>query len=319
MSSAQFARVETPPLPSPRRIAEKPKSKEEKEIAENFKEAGFEKELDGKIIEKLARLKEESGFYEESCQVQIGVSNILDELNLTGKKNEVNVAALLHDIGKTGPAEANEKESKAIIKIFAQRKINDENLSLEEGIRMGFSDNEYEAKKIIEIIKKMNVRFKNELKIDCKINLNMTMRQFWDMHGQWTNDILKKHPLNLNEEIITIAGSHHFYRGGDLDPYAISDSKALRKIKAEAAAIGLMEEYWTFIIGRILAAVDQYEASVRRSRHNHEEAIKWVRNNLMKFEKTKGDKMMALVCDIIDELGRNGKIFLSKAAKKTNN
>jgi hypothetical protein len=199
----------------------------------------------------------------------------------------------LHDIGKTGPLAADYDQRLAVIKLFALEEIRNPRISIAEAVEACFP--EQEAEQIKENL------------LSCRIDPDSTMRQFWDMHAQWTHDILEHFPEGLSRRTRVIAASHHFDHG--INPYGLPESE----IPVQSVSIGLIEDYADALQERVLIAVDQYEANIRRGGSSHEKAIAWVRENLARSEKFKGDELIPLICDAIDELGRGQAIFMPEA------
>ncbi len=290
-------------MPAP--LPKKEELDDREKILKSLEKFGLHESLHEEVVQRLILLEQESRFNEDSRKIERGVEHVFDFLEsryaerypqlvfTQAHKIEGRIAAILHDIGKTGPAEAGAEESKTIVIIFAQEEIKDPGMSLGEVIAENFSLEDGDI---------MAIHLKS-----CGIDLQTTMRQFWDMHAQWTHDILEKFPAGLNNHTRIIAGSHHFNKG--INPYKLSESE----IPLQSEAIGLMEEYIDYIDeieGRILMAVDQYEAKIRRGSSSHKQAIDWVRDNIKKSKNFKNDEIVALICDAIDELGGEGKIFL---------
>lgn len=285
--------------------------KYKRKVINSLKKAGFEVKGDfpKEIMQRLVLLEKESKFNEDSRKIERGVSNVLNYLENNYKevypqlvfsqeqKREGRVAAILHDIGKTGPAEANDNQMEAVVKVFSLEKKGIESMSLGDCVLENFSE---KAKKI------------NENLAGCGISQEISMRDFWDKHADWTHDILEKFGTVFNENIKRIAGSHHFHKS--INPYNLT----VEEVPLQAEIIGLTEEYNDAIRARVLAAVDQYEASVRRSEFNHDKAMEYIRNNLKKFKIFENDKVMLLVCEAIDKLGKEGVIFNSESNKEVN-
>lgn len=267
-------------------------------ILDSFEQVGFNEQVDEEIIRRLMLIEKESKFNLDARMIESGMTNVLDslrenhseeypQLNVSEKqRNEGRLAAILHDIGKSGPATASEKEQEAIIKLFAVEDHIDPQTLVEEIVSKHFTGTEKE-----ELLKNLK---------NCGIHQEMTIREFWDMHAQWTYDILKEYPKNIEGRVLKIAASHHIDHG--INPCGLSESE----VPLESNIIGVLEEYADVLEKRILMAVDQYQAVIRRKGASHELAMACIRKNLRKF---KDEKLMNLVFDSIDKLGARGDIF----------
>lgn len=282
-------------------LARQARERQQKVLA-SLERAGLRQELHDDLMERLLLLEEESKFNDDARRVEQAMENVLDflgdhyghaypQLELSEEqKSEGRIAAIVHDIGKTGPLSADYDQRLAVIKLFALEEIRNPRISVAEAVAAGFSESE--AEQIIENL------------FTCGIDTGSTMRQFWDMHAQWTHDILEFFPDGLSRRSRVIAASHHFDHG--INPYNLPESE----IPLQSTAIGLIEDYADGLQERVLIAVDQYEANIRRGGSDHDKAIAWVRENLARSERFKGDGLIPLICDAIDELGRRQTIFL---------
>ncbi|MFA5962055.1 MAG: hypothetical protein WC848_05215 [Parcubacteria group bacterium] len=269
-------------------------------VLTSLERIGFHESLHQEIIGRLVLLEKESKFNDDSRKIEQGMENVLKllenryseqnpALRLSAEqKSSARIAAILHDIGKSGPVDATLGEQEMIIKIFACENIRDPKLLLEDEIMKIFEPSQ------IEDVQWMLEKY--------TIDKETTMRDFWDKHAYWTRDILEKYPQGLDSRTRIIAGSHHIDH--DVDPYGLAKDKGATP--SEARVIGLLEDYADALQGKALIALDQYEAAVRRRKFSHAQALAWVRNNLIKF---KDDKLMGLIFEAIDELGEAGKIF----------
>lgn len=267
-------------------------------ILTSLENTGLKEPLSEEVIGRLVLLEQKSEFNEDARQIERGVTNVLNlflaryagrypELRLTAeRKNFGRTAAILHDIGKSGPAEATSREQEAVVKLFAIEGINKPERSVGEIVAENFSEGEAE-----DLLRALAA---------CSIDAKMTMTRFWNHHANWTHDILEKYPAGLNKHIRLIAGSHHI--DNEIDPYGTPGRGALKTaeiIKTQGDEIDDLEE-------RVLIVVDRYQAAIRRSRLNHREAINWLRKNLAKYKK---DDLLKLIIDAVDELGGQDKIF----------
>lgn len=265
-------------------------------IEASIAETGFEGKLDDALMDRLIRLERHSKFNLDSRMVASGMQNILHYMHKQsggGQEEhdrldtEALIAALVHDIGKSGPASANASEQEAVVRLFAAENINDPAMPVGQAIALCFEPAETPRLQV--------------LLEHCGITADMTMREFWDKHAYWTKDILEQHPEGIAERTRIIAASHHIDRG--INPYHIKETGAV----AEAKAIGASEYYLDALHGKLLLAVDKYQASIRRSGRNHDEALAVIKRILGNgYEK---DDVMKKILDAIDALGRNGTLF----------
>lgn len=272
-----------------------------KEVLKSLEQIGLHELLDKDIIARLVLLEKGSKFNEYARRIERGMENVLDLLETRYAKDHSGIissngqrldgrrAAILHDIGKSGPVNATPKEQEVIIKIFACENIRNSNLLVSEAVRQNLRADQIKmAQSTLE---------------KHGIGGEVTMREFWDKHAEWTHDILEHYPIGLSERTRIIACSHHIDRG--ISPCDLPESK----IPLPAGIIGNLEEYLEALEGRLLIALDQYEASISRGGLSHEEALSQVRKGMV---MRKNDRLMNLVLEAIDELGKDGKIFLSK-------
>lgn len=264
------------------------KTKEESEAAvsemirNELRQFGIES-VPEEIVSRLALIEENSEFNNDSRMIREGFKNVWQELEKEGfaaaaNQEEGELAAFVHDIGKSGSAEADRAGQLAVIRLFALENLSDPNIKVGEVVRKYFSP---ESGSVLEDLAKSGV------------NTEMTMREFYDQHGQWTYDILEKYPEAFTARVRTIAASHHLDRG--INPCRLSE-----------------EEMKASLPEKILMAVDKYQAAISRRRLNHQGAISSLRSIL--FPKYESDPLMKSVIEAIEKLGRQDKMFPETAS-----
>lgn len=278
--------------------AEKEVDASRQTVLASLERIGFYEVLCEKVIDRLALLEKHSRFNQYSRRIEGGMEKVLESLEeyhalkypeikrSERQRLDGRVAAILHDIGKSGPVDATPEEQRMIIRIFAQEEIRDLKMPISEAVSKIFGENEVVG--ILQMLERHAIKG------------TMPMREFWDKHAQWTHDNLERYPQGLSEHARIIAGSHHIDR--DVDPYKLLESE----IPLDARLIGTLEEYMEALEGRALIALDQYEAATTRGGLSHKEAIVWVRKNIAKH---KDDKLMELALKVIDELGAKNALF----------
>jgi response regulator RpfG family c-di-GMP phosphodiesterase len=267
-------------------------------VLASLEQVGFHESLQAEIISRLVLLEKGSKFNEYARRIERGMDNVLNLLEdrhaekypktaLSKKqRSDGRIAAILHDIGKSGPVEATPEEQAVIIKIFACENIRNSELLVSDAVPDIFEVDQ--VAKTRETLEKYDIDEKT------------TMRKFWDKHAQWTHDILERYPNSLSDHTRIIAGSHHIDRG--INPYNLPESE----VPLSANVIGSLEDYVEALEERSLIALDQYEASIKRGGLSHDEALSRVREGMVKY---KNDELMNFVLEAINELGKEEKIF----------
>jgi hypothetical protein len=257
------------------------------------------------VIDRLMITEENSEFNHDSemiCEAFVNVLASFESKNLT--KNEVTqkekqegiIAAFLHDIGKSGPANVGLDCQLSVIKLFSiKSKVPDQLISdsqlISETLKTFFPD-EYDQ--MVEGL------------LQAGISEEMTMRTFWNKHAWWTHEILLKYPDNISSRVDLIASSHHIIEGED--PCKVPR----QEIPYESEVIGALEHYVDLLEGRILTIVDKYQAALVRGGISHNDAVVYLRGV---FQKYKTDAVTDSIIEIIDELGKQDLLFPNTKSK----
>lgn len=239
------------------------------------------------ILDRCFFLEKRSKFYKDSQMIQEGVENVLLELErkndkfklTTEQRKEAILAALVHDIGKSGPSEKPASQL-AVVRLFSLENIpkNETNQTVEKTIQKDKKGLGLEIDSMTE-----NLR-------EAGVTPYMPMLAFWNKHAVWTKQILNEYPTVFNENVRKIAGSHHLDKG--VDPCEIKESEITDELK-----------YCIYM----LMAIDKYQAILfRNGKKTHEEVMKILKSDLEGYQ---GNSIMDSIIQIIDDLGKAGKLF----------
>lgn len=163
-------------------------------------------------------------------------------------------AAVLHDIGKSGPPGVETGFHDAVHRLFIPPKH--PFAAVPGGQKQTIRD--YVAAQqlpdgaaIISELQKAGIDPDQE-----------AMIAFWRRHAGWTHELLASEiGPDIDEDTVKIAASHHLFE--DQDPARLE----LAKQPAETHALEILEE------AELLAVVDKYQASRQRGGLRHEEAV----------------------------------------------
>lgn len=285
------------------------------EVLRSIEETGCKEKVSESVVERLAELSRFSRYFFDSVMISRATSNIVDfiterysnqkpqfKLSLE-QKARGRLAALLHDVGKTGPGDADHSRQQAVLALFRieTRRQSETGLRFADRTVGDVVSEQYPAQ-AESILQRLRA---------CGIGSGDRMLKFWNSHSYWTKEVLESDPGELSHETRVIAASHHIDKGHD--PYGILDNNPI-SVNIQTRAIGAMEEYTAAGQGyaealeqRVLLAADKYQAAVRRSDFGHREAFQSLRAELA--GSYDNDEIMTIVFEAIDELGKQGEIF----------
>jgi hypothetical protein len=209
-------------------------------------------------------------------------------------KNELKLACLFHDIGKSGPANADHRQRYLIETLFNPRLFNPKSekfkgksprdLTIDEALDI---ENMPEKEELKEYLNTLTLNIYNpgreeaeEEKLDLKKHKLIGL---WREHDSWTRDLLRKNKNKLiKEEIITVASNHHTLDGRK--PVKEKGKKKDKNLISESTAVEVIDKY------QILTnLVDKYQAWVDRSGLPHNEAIEKIKEYI---EDSKNKKII---------------------------
>jgi hypothetical protein len=191
--------------------------------------------------------------------------------------DEFRLAALIHDVGKSGPAEATPAQKLAIVKIFSFRGKTDMSKTVADMVQENFTV-EGETESILSRIKSLGIE-------------NLSMRQFYDMHARWSFDILSNEN-SISEIAKNIAVLHHM-------------DKKSEQIGEYTFGLNLGHRPADIIRQRVLMIIDQYQAQIYRSKVEHVEAIRRIKSDPSKDVR---DIFSLKILNIMLEMGQE-RIF----------
>lgn len=263
-------------------------------IIAQFERIGFDIRAHSELLERFKRLhSSESEHFKDSVQMVEIVDAIWDELekNLPFKldKDQLTLATLLHDVGKSGPGGASPEEQQLIVTLFNPSHYSDirasgeriENMTLIDVLRKSDISPGLQQK-IVKYLRSLGIDFETEKMID-----------FWRRHADWTYDILSQNQgEEITQETVTAAASHHILEGKNpahLRPENLS---------GEAKTIEVIESY------EVLTLVDKFQAFVQRSGLSHKEAVAVLRKII--GQQQLPDQVKNDFFSILDVIERSG-------------
>lgn len=271
-------------------------------IFKQFHDADFEIEKYPELFERCVELANMPESHFDDAVKMSEIINILwaeieKKNNIRFSLEELKLACLFHDIGKSGPLGANRNQRFMTQQIFnpiyfnvnaknfkeadiftekdlKERKKMMRDLSIGKILEIENFPNNKEMMEYLESLKIHALDEKtgriSEQKLDLKKH---KMIDLWREHDYWTYDLLNEYGDDkISKELIIVSSSHHTLEG--LDPAMVDG-----KLPNEAIALETLDKYL------ILTLVDKYQAFIDREGVNHEETIKILRNIVANSKK----------------------------------
>lgn len=285
------------------------------DIQQLFRALGYEN-ISQDVADRLSYLSIPAERRNSHFQDALEISEIVDSLvrgRVPEKEiNELRMAGLVHDVGKSGPAEATQEEQLAYVTVFnldfpyGQEiegvKVNE--LSLEKALTYKVAEGEISAERAEEILQLLEAASDRQeaVRTETKISRQTTMGTFWSAHVYWTYDILREEALP--ETLVVTAASHHLLEGHD--PAQIG----LESTNQNIASLEVADKYQAYRIRLIVA--DKYQAFRKRSERSHEETVAIMKKRIDDVFKGADDSLIPakeIYLDVLKIIENNKDLF----------
>ncbi len=267
-----------------------------------------------------ARLAEIGRHFDDAAEMARMINKIYDRLGLPEKDREkVLLAALIHDIGKSGPTQWSALDREKFDQMFPHAPVAITKITT---VKEFLDENKISnAHQIVDKLawQLFNPRDEKGLEEARWKIYQEKILDFWRRHADWTYEILKNNPA-IDSEIVKVAASHHILE--DKNPAQLP----LSEIPHSAKVLEVTDKYQAFRerISRgiksgkmeihLLALIDKYQAFRRRSAMSHEQAVKILKSMVEQSEL--GKDVQKEYIDIIVSF-ENAKSELEEVIKST--
>lgn len=174
-------------------------------------------------------------------------------------------STILSDAGKAGWQGARPDQKRVVTQLHSEDRSFDLHRTLEEYIDEFFhNEDELQQQRLAQnpdTYSAEDLKRQVAMMTDQGITLEMSMREFFDLHVRWSYGLITTSNLSRNQEIAVTAGLHHFLEANL--PFSINAATE------DISSLITREVIWVILL-------DKYDAQIRRSKANPTEAIQWL-------------------------------------------
>jgi hypothetical protein len=194
------------------------------------------------------------------------------------ERRTVVLGCLFSDVGKTGPADADEDGQRLIVDMFSVEGVPDESQPVERFLKTYFPD---DAEARVERFERLG------------LDPSMSIRAFWNLHSGWTLEIVEA--AGVPPEAVAAAATHHFL--DDINPEAVvGPDHHFTRAFGENTTFDRTE--------KLVILLDKYDAARRRGHLTHARAVAWLRERVRASARFHGDHELSVLISDLDEVVR---------------
>lgn len=261
--------------------------------------------INPRILKRLEFLNERTNFVEEEKESVQKAKAFFDYYKKNSpekafsEKDEmvVEIGLIFADIGKTGPASANEQQQSLIIKLYNIEGVTakDKEKTLRDFLEgtVTVTSKSDDLERDLELLRQM------------KISPSITIEQFWRLHSRWTLEIIEGD--GIPREYLPGAVFHHVLAGDNVD--LMDDKGHYKEIVIDGKVVDRFGDNHDFDRPeRLVEILDFYEASMSRIKNaTHEQAIQKLYEKVKGNERFKNDPQYLELIGDFDKMIREQK------------
>lgn len=289
------------------------------QIQELFGALGYEN-VSQTILNRLSKLSNIEGLnlqkrnshFQDAVEISEIIDNLVEDIEMDeSEMNELRFACLVHDVGKSGPAEATPEEQQAFVDVFNldfnqiiytvnNHEVTPQELTLQQALQIKVDEGDLTEERADEILTRIVSAGKKqqEKRFETKIGKKIRMGLLWSAHVYWSYDILRDQ--GVDNRVVEVAASHHMIDGHD--PARVG----IENVDPQMASLELADKYQAFRVRLVIA--DKYQAFRIRGTKTHEQTIEILRS-LVEERLSDQEKVKQLYLAAVGELDKHKDIF----------
>jgi hypothetical protein len=237
-------------------------------------------QLDPQVTRRMLLLAEYTATFDDCTRTMDMAEEVFAHCARAGvaftanDQNIVRIGSLFSDIGKTGPAHASLEQQRLIARMFAVEGVRNDQMTVAAFFASYFTTERDQALATF---------------VALGLDPHLTMRRFWNLHGEWTLEVLRN--SGVPHEGVAAAAAHHLLE--HVNPRSmVADDGSFTHFFGANAAFDRPE--------KLVIVLDKYDAARRRGRRTHAEAISWLRKLLATNLRFGSDLEFLSLIDVMD-------------------
>jgi hypothetical protein len=238
------------------------------------------------VVHRMLLLAQYTETFDDGTRIVDMAERVFEHCEATGKmfsphdQDVVRIGSLFSDIGKTGPKRATRKQQRLVARMFSIEGVRNDQMPVAEFFATYFAAEQTSATRTF---------------VELGLDPNMPMRSFWNLHSEWTFELLRG--SGIPPEAIPAAAAHHLLE--HINPSdLVADDGSFTHSFGRNSNFDRPE--------KLVILLDKYDAVRRRGRRSHDEAITWLRQLLARHPRFPADQEFESLIDALDVVFARG-------------
>jgi hypothetical protein len=253
---------------------------------------GFDvRAIEPSVIERLRLLEEHTPTVEDAAHMVAQAYAVFRDYEerpervafSPSEQRVVVLGCLFSDVGKTGPLDASVSGQRLVARMFSVEGVKDDAQTVRKFLRAHFGKDADNALYELEAL---------------GLDPEMSIRTFWNMHAQWTLDVLQV--SGIPKEAVVAAATHHMLE--DINPSELVGEDG-------RFSQGFGDNHAFDRAEKLVIVLDKYDAARRRGKLDHAAAIEWLRARVQRHPTFGGDPELERLITDVERVGTTDPAF----------